>query len=321
MQLPDFFITTVRNVFKEDGEKFLAVLPFLIQETSQRWRLSDVQPVSNLSYNFVAFAKQKPSSIGSPTGVLRKGQGEGDVVLKMGVPNRELTSEMAALKLFDGNGACQLLECDEERGLLLLERLKPGKMLAEIEDDDERTNIAADVMQKIWRPLEDIEQLAVRLQSFIQLSDWFDGLKKIRPRFNGGTGPYPKKLLEQVESFLPELFADKNIKLIHGDFHHYNILSSGRGWLVIDPKGVIGPAGYEVGPLMINPWNCLSDWSKFKVQTERRVSILSERLGWERETIIHWATAHAVLSAWWSIEDDEDWNYSLRCAEIFSELK
>ena len=83
--------------------------------------------------------------------MLRKGQGEGDVVLKIGVPNRELTSEISALKLFNGNGACQLLESDEERGLLLLERLKPGKMLAELEDDDERTNIAADVMQKIWR--------------------------------------------------------------------------------------------------------------------------------------------------------------------------
>ncbi len=44
---------------------------------------------------------------------------------------------------------------------------------------------------------------------------------------------------------------------MHGDFHHFNILSSERGWLVIDPKGVIGPAGYEVGPLLINPWGDL----------------------------------------------------------------
>jgi streptomycin 6-kinase len=55
--------------------------------------------------------------------------------------------------------------------------------------------------------------------------------------------------------------------------------------------------------------------------TKRRVSILAERLGWERETIINWATAHAVLSAWWSIESDEEWEYAMRCAEIFSELK
>ncbi|MBK8619212.1 MAG: phosphotransferase [Anaerolineales bacterium] len=244
---------------------------------------------------------------------------------KMGVPNRELTSEMLALKLFNGNGACQLLEHDAERGFLLLERLKPGQMLAEIEDDDERTHIAADVMTRMESGsslFDNMQERAPALHNrFIKLSDWFDGLKKIRPHFDGGTGPIEKELLERVESFLPELFADQDIKLMHGDFHHYNILRSERGWLVIDPKGVIGPAGYEIGPFMLNPWNSLSDGSSFQIKTERRVSILSERLGWERRKILNWATAHAVLSAWWSVEDNMDSGYSMQCAKIFSELK
>jgi streptomycin 6-kinase len=294
MQLPTSFISTICSTFKEDGEKFLAVLPDLISETSQRWGLTDVQPVSNLSYNFVAFAKR----------------GREDVVLKIGVPNRELTSEIAALKFFDGNGACQLLESDAERGLLLLERLKPGKMLAELEDDDERTNNAAGLIVRrggVTPPLP---------QNFIQLSDWFDGLKKIRPHFNGETGPFPKKLLEQVESSLPELFADTPF-LLHGDFHHFNILSSNRGWLVIDPKGVIGPIGYEIGPFMLNPWNSPLD----RIMLERRVSIFSDRLDWKREFIIQWAMAHCVLSAWWNIQDDMDAGHALHCAEILSGMK
>ena len=304
MKLPDSFFTTIQNVFKEDGEKFLAVLPSLIEEASANWGVTDIQPVSNLSYNFVAFAKRHNE----------------DVILKMGILNPELTSEMTALKLFNGNGACQLIEHDEERGLLLLERLKPGKMLSELEDDDERTHIAADVMQKIWREIPAAGDGRLS-NKFIQLSDWFDALKRIRPHFNGGTGPFPKEILERVESFLPELFADKDVRLIHGDFHHFNILSSRRGWLIIDPKGVIGPVGYEVGPLMINPWDSFSDWSNFQITTKRRVSILAERLGWEREKIINWAAAHAVLSAWWSIEDGMDDEYSMQCARIFSEIK
>jgi streptomycin 6-kinase len=302
MQLPEEFKSTIRNIHKEDGEKFLAVLPSLIDEVSERWGLSDVRAVPNLSFNFVAFAKRADE----------------DVILKMAVPNPELTSEMTALKLFNGEGACQLLEHDEERGLLLLERLKPGRMLSELEDDDERTKIAADVMLNIHRrggvtpPLQD---------KFIKLSDWFDGLKKIRPHFNGGTGPFPKEILERVESFLPELFSEDDVKLMHGDFHHYNILSSERGWLIIDPKGVIGPAGYEVGPFMINPWDGISDGGSFKVQAERRVGIFSERLGWERQKIIRWSLAHAVLSAWWSIEDGMEDEHSLQFAKIFSGLK
>ena len=310
VQLPAFFISTIRGVFNEDGEKFLADLPGLISEGSQRWGLTNVQPVPNLSYNFVAFAKR----------------GGDDVVLKIGVLNRELTSEIYALKLFNGIGACQLLESDAERGLLLLERLKPGGMLSELEDDDERTHIAAEVMQKIWH---DISPVQVTSNKLIKLSDWFDGLKNLRPHFGGGTGPFPKKLLEQVESSLPDLFADKSVKLIHGDFHHFNILSSERGWLVIDPKGVIGPVGYEVGPLMLNPWNSISDRISpalsfvegFRRRAERRVSILAERLGWEHETIIKWSTAQAVLSAWWNIQDDMNGDYAIQCAEIFSEMK
>ena len=298
MQLPEAFTSTIKNVYKKDGERFLAVLPVLIDEVSDRWGLTKVTPVPNLSFNFVAFANR----------------GDDEVILKMGVPNPELTSEMTALKLFSGDGACQLLEHDEKRGLLLLERLKPGKMLAELEDDEERTIIAAEVMSKLWRKVPSDNK-------FIKLSDWFAGLKKIRPHFDGGTGPFPKKLLERVESFLPELFADTDVKLMHGDFHHFNILSSERGWLVIDPKGVIGPVGYEVGPLMLNPWSSISDWSRFKVHAERRVSILAERLGWEREKIIKWSTAHAILSAWWSIEDNMEDANTIQCAEIFSQLK
>jgi streptomycin 6-kinase len=337
ISLPLSFIETIRSTFQEDGEKYLANLPALIEEASRRWELTEIQPVTNLSYNFVAFARQvsiRPKSTDYSTG-------KQDVVLKIGVPRDELSSEMEALKLFNGEGACQLLGFDEEKGFLLLERLTPGRMLAEIENDDERTNIAAEVMQKIWRTVtahggvpaaEDgdgsktdglplMQEQTPALHKFIKLTHWFDGLKKIRPYFNGGLGPFPKKLLEQVESFLPELFTDTDVKLLHGDFHHFNILSSERGWLIIDPKGVIGPAGYEVGPLMMNPWNESMDGSRFEVHAKRRVDILSERLDWEREKIIRWSMAHAILSAWWGIEDGTGWEYSVRCAEIFSALK
>jgi len=56
---------------------------------------------------------------------------------------------MAALKLFNGEGECRLFEYDEERCWMLLERLNPSVMLATMEDDEEATRIAAEVMKKI----------------------------------------------------------------------------------------------------------------------------------------------------------------------------
>lgn len=302
MNLPHGFLKNIHAAFGERGRDWLSRLPLLIEEASARWGLGDIQPVTNLSYNFAALASS-PLSMGA-----------GSVVLKIGVPNQELTSEMNALKLFNGEGACRLLDCDEEKGFLLIERLEPGMMLADLDDDDERTHIALDVMQTLWKPFP-----ADREKDFIRLEDWLDGLKEIRPKFNGGTGPIPKELLERVESSLPDLFADEDIQLMHGDFHHYNILSSARGWLAIDPKGVIGPAGYEIGPFMLNPWIKPMDGINFKVQTERRVGVIKERTGWAREKITGWSLVHSVLSAYWDLELDPD--YPIEAARIFLTLK
>ena len=300
MNLPPDFTRTIESTFGNEGRQLIADLPALIDECSQRWGLTDVQPVPNLSYNFVAFAKR----------------GDDKVVLKIGVPNRELTSETAALRLFNGEGACRLIDYDEQKGFLLLERLQPGVMLSTMEDDEEATHIAAEVMSKIWRSGLDA-RVSTSDSKFIQLSDWFDGLKRLRVLFNGGTGPLNEKLVDRVEQSVKDFFKENHKPvLMHGDFHHFNILSSERGWLVIDPKGVIGPAAYEVGPLLINPWGDLLNGNNYRLMTERRIDILHEKLGFERERIREWGLAHAILSAWWGIEDNTGWENAMIFAEM-----
>lgn len=303
MNLPPEFISNIQNTFREKGSAFLEALPDSIAEASAKWGLTDVQPVPTLSYNFVAFANWDNNK----------------VVLKMGVPNNEMLSEMEALKLFNGEGACRLLDYDEERYWMLLERLTPGVMLSTLEDDEEATHIAAEVMQKIWRSGLDIP--AAHVSKFIKLSDWFDGLKKLRPRFNGGTGPFNKKILQRVERSVADFLAENHQPvLMHGDFHHFNILSSERGWLIIDPKGVMGPACYEVGPLLINPWGDFLSRTNHRLMMKRRIDILHEHLGFERERIHEWGLAHAVLSAWWSMEDSTGWESTMAFAEMMADL-
>lgn len=325
MNLPPEFISTIQSTFREEGHAFLESLPELIAEASARWGLTDVQPAPLLSYNFVAFARR--GEVLSPHITDNQSIGREDpaptydVVLKMGVPNREMRSEMAALRLFNGEGACKLLEYDEERCWMLLERLNPGVMLATMEDDEEATRIAAEVMKRIWVPVGARHVVPLH-QKFIRLTDWFlGGFERLRKQFNGGTGPLDEKLVERAESSARDFFAENHSPvLMHGDFHHYNILSSERGWLVIDPKGVIGPAGYEVGPLMMNPWGSFSDGISRRLSL-RRIDILREHLGFERERIREWSLAHAVLSAWWGIEDSTGWEYPMIFGEMMAGLK
>lgn len=298
MNLPADFTRNIRNSFGEQGEQWLTDLPDLLEQAARKWDLLIGEPLL-LSYNYVCAAQHR-------TG--------GEVVLKIGVPNPEFSSELNALRLFNADGCVRLLEADDENYMFLLERLRPGEMLVSLEDDEERTRIACEVMSHLWRPVPD-------QTGFIRLEDWFAALKDISSSFGGSGGPFPKALIERFERLLPQLFAESSPpRLIHGDFHHYNVLSSERGWLAIDPKGVIGPPEYECGPLLVNPMNLASLPNAVQI-SERRIAILSERLGFPRERIRDWGFCHAMLSCWWDLaEDGSGGESTLVCAEMFARI-
>jgi streptomycin 6-kinase len=91
--------------------------------------------------------------------------------------------------------------------------------------------------------------------------------------------------------------------LLHGDLQHYNVLyDNKRGWVAIDPKGVIGELEYEVGALLRNPME-LPELYTQRATVERRVEILASVLPLDRSRVLRWCFAQAVLSAIWGVED------------------
>jgi streptomycin 6-kinase len=304
--LPQHFIQNLTAAFGRDAtEDWIARLPNLLALAASRWDLVPGAPVDALSYNYVCFATRLSTTLCSAQ----------DCVLKIGIPNRELTSEIECLRLLNNLPNClsvHLLDADPKNGLLLLERLRPGKDLASLADDERATAIAADVMACLWIPAPDNP-------NFITLKGWFDELQNLRPRFGGGTGPFPTRLVETAEGLLRELFAEEQDWLIHGDCHHYNILSHRNEWRVIDPKGVIGAREYEVAPFMLNPIN--QPRPNLKRETNRRLDIFSERLGLERQRLWAWMVAHSVLSAWWDLQEDgTGGEFAMACGEAFLDI-
>jgi len=277
---------TLTTVF-DGGEAWLAQLPALLDECVQRWGLTVTQPDWVLSFNVVL-----PATLTDGT----------PVVLKLGVPNRELTSEAAALVHFDGRGSVRLLHAEPERGILLLERVWPGTPLVDlgddVADDDRRTRIAAQVMQSLWRPAPADHRLPT-------VHDWAKGMDRLRATFDGGTGPFPTRLVEMAEAHFRDLLADPAPPVVlHGDLHHWNILDGpGKSWLAIDPKGVVGEPAYEVGALLRNPFADPATKPDLAKIQSRRIAILAEMLGMDARRLQSWAFAQAILSAWWSYED------------------
>jgi streptomycin 6-kinase len=259
-----------------------------------------ILPPFPLSYNYVAPA------------VLADGS---EAVLKLGVPNPELTTEIEALRLYGGRGAARLIEADAELGALLIERVRPGAPLAEVKDD-EATSVAAHLMQRLWQPLPEVHP-------FPDLRRWTRSLSRYaeRARLGGDPtgGPLPWELVEWAVRQLEELLTDPPAPvLIHGDFHHWNVLRAEREpWLVIDPKGVAAEPGFEAGPLLYNPMPDVFGWPDLARVTRRRLDLLSEHLGLDRPRLAACGLVAAVLSACWSIEDgDGGAPQVLRVAEV-----
>ncbi len=274
----------VTDVYGEAGRGWLAALGDLLAGAAGRWGLRLEEPFPGLSYNYVCPAWREDGCA---------------VVLKAGVPCRELTTEASALQWWDGEGSVQLLKTDTERGLLLLERLMPGRMLLDVADDDEATRMAAGVMRRLQRP-------APKEHDFPHVRDWLRGFGRLRATFDGGTGPYPLDLVEMAERTSVELLDSQTVGdvLLHGDLHHWNVLSAEREpWLAIDPKGVVGEPAYETAAWLRNPVELLLSRDRPGQVLERRIAILSDELGIARERIRKWGAIHAVLSAWWTYED------------------
>jgi len=300
VHIPDSFARTLLDLFNDTGVVWLNNLPNLISDCERRWSLTVLLPFE-LSYNYVAPAIRADGI---------------DVVLKAGVPNPELLTEIAALRHYDGHGIVRLLDADPEQGVMLVERLRPGIPLVTLADDKQATSIAAQVMKQLWRPVPP-DHL------FPTVHKWAAGMKRLREHFGGGTGPLPVRLVETAESLFAELLASMDTPvLLHGDLHHWNILSAEREpWLALDPKGVVGEPAYEVGALLRNPLPQLLNWPQPGRILARRVDQLSEELGIDRQRLIGWGVAQAVLSAWWSIEDHgHGWEEAMTCAELLADL-
>ena len=176
---------TMVALYGDRGAAWWQELPDLLERCARRWSLTLRPPFDNLSYHYVAPAVRADG---------------GEAVLKVGVPNPELYSEMEALRHYDGRGSVRLLAADEAWGALLLERLRPGVRLVTEEDDEAATRVAAGVMEQLWRP-------PPPEHGFRSVADWAAGLQRLRDTFDGGTGPFPPRLVSLAEGLFPELLS------------------------------------------------------------------------------------------------------------------
>jgi streptomycin 6-kinase len=268
------------EVYEDVGRDWVQRFPELRQRFISEWDIAEVgETFSYVGYSWVAGCTLADGT---------------KAVLKLAPPDKEFANEIEALKIYDGRGAVRLLRSDSQATALLLERVEPGDMLYDLEDDVAATEIAALTFQRLFRPLP-------AEHSFPTIERWGQAFERVRAKYNGGCGAFPVDLFEPAAEIYQDLCKDQAERvLLHGDLHHYNILRSGDGWVAIDPKGLAGEPAYEIGPLL---WNRTHVDPDLRRLGRRRVAQVSEILGIDRQRLMLWGFGQSVLSILWTFED------------------
>jgi streptomycin 6-kinase len=216
-------------------------------------------------------------------------RGQDRAILKVFKPESDEAPGARFLLLHKGAGTVRVLESDPKA--ILLERVVPGTRLETLSlggRDDEATHIICDTIEK--------------LQSARAVIAGWPGHEEQVAEFKRriAVAPLTPEIAARAQALFLELEAtQKHRVLLHGDLHHENILfDDDRGWLAIDPKGVVGDLAYELAAPLRNPLES-PDTFMTPAQMDRRVGIYCERLRLERRRVLGWCFARNAIAALW----------------------
>lgn len=270
----------ITQLHKEKGFQWLADLPNMINHLAEKWGLTDINPVDNMSWHYVAFAKQKNQK---------------PVVLKIGCDEKVSRDEYRALNYFDGHGAIRLLDHDANYSALLLERAIPGDLLISGHNGIENTiHIYAQTINTLLHRRE----IPI---GFTHVSHWCEAIDRINDLI---INQEYVDLANRLRSFL--LSSANDERLCHGDLHCENIIQHKNKWLIIDPKGIIAEVAFEAAAFDLLSNDELNHTDKISELILSRTKLLSDELHIKQTRLLYWIFLRTVISAQWFVEDGGD---------------
>ncbi|QMU78825.1 phosphotransferase [Streptacidiphilus sp. PB12-B1b] len=280
--IPQQLRETVRAWEGERGAAWLESLPGLVAGALERWQLTVervLEPGGQVS--LIVYVRRAD---GAPA------------VLKLGLPSPESAQEHAALAHWDGRGAVRLLAAAPGQGALLLERLHGEIPLRSLTESRAMLE-AAGVLQRLWvaPPPE---------HPFTLLADHVAGLveqARARRSLPGAAQALPL-VEEALETAAGLLAGQPEQVLLHGDFHHGNVLAADRSpWLAIDPKPLVGERAYDLAWLAQDRLDTLAGGPGPQSAARRRLQRLSDAVEVDRERLRGWTLFRTVEAGLWSL--------------------
>ncbi|HEY8706002.1 MAG TPA: aminoglycoside phosphotransferase family protein [Gaiellaceae bacterium] len=240
--------------------EWLAGVPALLAETAVSWGLT--------------LGEAYPPGVAGH--VVRAELADGTpAVLKLSYPHRESLQEADALQRWDGDGAVRLLERDDARNAMLLERCEPGTFLSR---SDDALDVLIALLPRLWKSGTGFTALED------EASIWAGDIAREVP---------DEVLRDAALHYLRVLPSTQGEQvLLHQDLHGDNVLAAEREpWLVIDPKPLAGEREFSVAPIVRS-----DELGHSKRAVLQRLDRLTAELGLDRERALGWTVAQTV--AW-----------------------
>ena len=240
-----------------------------------RWSLTKSTPLAESSRSWLFRVEQN---------------GRNFAVLKILKPDaaREERRGAQLLNWYGGEGAATVF--DTHGDTIFMEWLDGGTLGDAVRagHDDQATIALCVLAASLHRPRSDAPD------TLLPLSEHFAPLFATDARLWPHTA---RDLFARASGIALKLFDRPTAQIpLHGDLHHDNILSSDRGWLAIDPRGLFGDPLYDLANVFRHPHGVPD-----LVKDPRRIHALADaftaRLGYNRKRLLGWAAAHSALTA------------------------
>ncbi|WP_037607540.1 aminoglycoside phosphotransferase family protein [Streptacidiphilus rugosus] len=286
---------TVRRWTSDAGCEWLDALPGLAAAYLDRWELS-LERVC------------EPGGQISLVLLVRRADGA-PAALKIGYPDPEGEQEHAALAHWDGHGAVRLLEAAPDDRAMLLERANSEVPLRSLPESKAMLE-ALGTLRLLWvAPPED--------HPFTSVPDYVADLREILVRRRempaaAELRPLVDEALELSAALLDDATAREERLLLHGDYHHGNVLASERSpWLAIDPKPLVGERAYDLAWLAQDRLETLAGSPGPQAAARRRLQRLAADAAVDPERLRGWTLFRSVEAGLWSLDVGDTQHASL----------
>ena len=223
----------IEKITAHFGADFYEKLIIDLNKYTKMWELSQLEQIDYYSVNCIFKCISKKY---------------GPCILKVGNSSDETKAEYNALREYAKKAFCKAYEADLENGVLLIEQMIPGTQLRSEPNLDKRLHIFCNLIKNLHIAPANKESYSTYMEWVSKITEYMRGRKDYEELYT------KMRKAEEICRTLCEKYSGE--MLLHGDLHHDNILlGENKSYRIIDPKGVVGDAVFDIPRFILNEFN------------------------------------------------------------------